>query len=109
MFESKWSGAGNGRIHAYSDPGTIKTIAIADGNKGITEIKDGSVYNSSSRTRLIGNGKILVLENINGYFAAIKIVDVKYKKGTDTRHELSFNFQILSDKSSDFSNKEYGL
>ncbi len=104
MFETKWSGAGNGSIHAYNDPGTIKTIAIADGNKEINEIKDGSVYNSSSRTRLISNGEILVLENINGYFAAIKIDDVKYKSVAGTRHELSFTFQILDDKSSNFSN-----
>jgi len=103
MFETKWSGAGNGRIHTYNDPGTIKTVAIADGNREINEIKDGSVYNSSSRTRLVGNGEILVLENINGYFGAIKIVDVKYKNGADTRHELSFNFQILDDKTSNFS------
>ena len=103
IFETKWSSAANSKIHAYNDPLTIKTIAIADGNTEINEIRDGSLYNSSSRTRLIGNGEILVLQNMNGYFAAIKIVDVKYKNGADTRHELSFNFQILDDKTSNFS------
>lgn len=104
MFETKWSGAGNGTIHAYNDPGTIKTIAIADGNKEINEIKDGSIYNSSSRTRTISNGEILILENINGYFAAIKVIDVKYKNRMSTINELNFDFQILDDKSSNFSN-----
>lgn len=105
MFETKWSSAGNGSIHAYNDPGTIKTIAIADGNKEINEIKDGSVYISNSRTRTISNGEILILENINGYFAAIKINNVKYKNRMSIINELNFDFRILNDKSSDFSDE----
>jgi hypothetical protein len=106
MFETKWSRAGNGTIHAYNEPDTIKTIAIADGNNEISEIKDGSVYNSSSSSRTISNGEILILENINGYFAAIKIIDVKYKNQMSTINELNFDFQILDDKSSNFSSIE---
>lgn len=98
IFETKWSSAGEGVIHAYNDPGTIKTIAIADGNKEIADIKDATVYNSSSRSRTVHNGEILVVENINGYFAAIKIVDVKQKRGAGS-DELTFEYQILDNKS----------
>ncbi len=102
IFETKWSSAGDGSIHAYKDPGTIKTIAIADGNKEIADIKDGSIYNSSSRTRKVCTGEILVIENINGYFSAIKILDVKYKRGVGTINELTFEYRILDDKTSNF-------
>lgn len=103
IFETKWTSAGDGSIHAYNDPGTIKTIAIADGNREINEIKDASVYNSSSRSRTISKGEILVVENINGFFAAIKIIDVKYRQGTrGDRNELSFEYRILDDKTSNF-------
>lgn len=102
IFETKWTGGGDGSIHAYNDPGTIKTIAIADDNKEIADIKDATIYNSSSRTRLISRGEILVIENINGYFAAIKIIDVKYKRGDGTINELTFEYRILGDKTSNF-------
>jgi pyrimidine deaminase RibD-like protein len=103
IFETKWSSAGDGKIHAYNEPGTIKTIAIADGNNEISEIKDASIYNSSSRARTIHKGEILVLENINGFFAAIKIIDVKYKRSAETINELAFEFRILDDKTSNFN------
>jgi len=101
IFETKWTSAGDGVIHAYNDPGTIKTIAIADGNNEITDIKDATIYNSSSRTRTVHNGEILVIENINGYFAAIKIVDVKHKRGAG-RSELTFEYRILDNKTANF-------
>lgn len=102
-FETKWTAAGDGIIHAYKDPGTIKSIAIAEGNKEISTIKDASIYNSSSRTRTINAGQILVVENINGFFAAIKILEVHYKHVEIGRNELSFEFRILPDKTSNFN------
>jgi len=102
IFETKWSSGGEGCIHAYNDPGTIKTIAIADGNKEICEIKDGSIYDSSSRTRLVSNGEILIIENNNGFFAAIKIIDVLYKRSNESRNEINFEYFILDNKTSDF-------
>ncbi|MEO5912256.1 MAG: deaminase [Pelobium sp.] len=102
IFETMWTSAGQGSIHAYNDPGTIKAIAIADGCKEINEIKDGSIYNSSSRARTIHEGEILIVENINGFVAAIKIVGVKIKGGTDSINELNFEFCILDNKTSNF-------
>lgn len=102
-FETKWTAGGDSSIHAYNDPGTIRTIAVADGNNEISEIKDASIYNSSSRSRLINVGQILVVENINGFFAAIKILEVHYKRADSERNELTFEFKIQPDKSSNFT------
>jgi len=104
IFETKWSPAGNQSIHAYNDPGTIRSIAIADGNNEIKEIKDSTIYNSSSRARIVRTGEILVLENINGFKAALKILNVSYKNAGAEINELDFDFRILNDKSSDFTN-----
>jgi len=103
LFETKWSKASNTSIHAYNDPGTIKSIAIADGNNEINEIKDASVYNSSSRARTVCKGEILVIENMNGFFAAIKILDIKDNTRGDNRDELNIKYKILDDKSADFT------
>lgn len=103
IFETKWSKASNTSIHAYNDPGTIKTISIADGNNEIDQIKDGSIYDSSSRTRTILINQILVIENINGYFAALKIMDIKDNTRGDGRDEVTLSFRILPNKKADFT------
>lgn len=103
IFETQWTKASNTSIHAYRDPETIKAIAIADGNNGINEIKDGSIYNFSSRTRTPCIGQILIVENINGFFAAIKIIDIKDDSRGDIRDELTFEYRILNDKSANFT------
>jgi pyrimidine deaminase RibD-like protein len=103
MFETMWSGGSNRCIYAYDDPKTINTISIADGNNEISEIKDASVYEPADRSELINVGQILVLENNNGIWAAIKILEINDKQYGSNRNELSFEFKILPDKSSNFS------
>ncbi len=103
IFETMWTKASDIMIHAYNDPITIKSIAIAEGNIEIDEIKDATVYDSSSRVRTIHRGKILVLENNNGYFAAIKILDIKDSTRNDNRDELYIKYKILDDKTADFT------
>ena len=91
-------------IHVYNDPATIKTISIADGNKLINEIKDGTIYDSTSRTRTVNTNEIVILENNNGFFAAIKILDIKDKsRPNNDRDELYFEYKILDDKTADFT------
>jgi len=103
IFETKWSKADNTSIHAYNDPGTIKTISIADGNYHIKDIKDGSIYDVSSRARTINKNEILILENINGFFAAVKVIEVKDKTRGDGIDELTFEYKILENKTSNFN------
>lgn len=48
--------------------------------------------------------EILILENNNGYFAAIKILDIKDKsRPNNDRDELRFEFAILPDKTYNFT------
>lgn len=103
LFETMWTKGSDTSIYVYNDPASIRTIAIADGFKEIHEVKDGTVYNTSSRSRSVGINEIVILENNNGYFAAIKILDIKDKsRPNNDRDELRFEFVILPDKTSNF-------
>lgn len=104
QFETMWTKADDKSIYVYNDPGTIKTVAIADGNSKITEIKDGSIYDTTSRARTVNKNEIVILENINGYFAAIHIINIMDKsRPNNDRDELTFEYVILPDKTADFT------
>jgi hypothetical protein len=46
-----------------------------------------------------------VVKNVNGYFAALHILEVKDRDRSDNEDELVFEYWILDDKTSDFSAK----
>lgn len=106
LFETKWTKASDKTIYIYNDPASIKSVAIADGFTEINKVKDGSIYDASSRTRLANINEVVIIENNNGYFAAIKILDIKDKfRPNNDRDELRFEFIILPDKSANFAGK----
>ena len=103
IFQTQWSKRGTDSIFAYNETDSVKTIAVADGNTEIIEIKDGSIYDSSSRDQSVAVGEILVLENNNGFYAAIKILSVGVKGQNSTNDELTFEYKILEDKTANFT------
>lgn len=103
IFETKWSKAGDDSIHVYNDMPSVKTVAIAAGARRITDIKDATIYDGSSRARTIKEGEIVVMRNANGHCAAVKVVDVKYSRKSDEHDQLIFEYHILADKTVDFS------
>lgn len=102
-FETKWTKASDISIHAYNDSPTIKGIALSLDVKEIKEIKDAASYDFSSRVRTVREGEILVAQNKNGYYAAVKVTDVKDRTRSDGVDELSFEYLILTNKSSNFT------
>lgn len=103
-FETRWSSASGEAIHAYADSPSVETIALVTDIKNITDISDATIYDTSSGVRTADEREILIVKNINGCYAAIKVIDVKYRgRGSDTKDELTFEYVILSDKSSDFT------
>lgn len=65
-FETAWSRGGNTSIHTYTDPPSIRSVALALGAENITDITDGSVYDTSSRVRSPRLGEIVVWQNTAG-------------------------------------------
>lgn len=102
LFETAWSDGGSNAIHAYTDPPSIQAVALATGASHISEIEDGSVYDTSSRVRTPRVGEILVWQNTSGYFLATKIERLQSRSHGAPADEVVFSYAIAPQKSSDF-------
>jgi len=106
MFETDWSKASNTNIHLYNDPPSIKSVALAKDVDNIKLIKDARIYNSSSRVRTPNLNQITILQNINGFYAAIKIIDIKDDTRGSENDELTFEYVIQTNGTPDFTKIE---
>ena len=103
LFELDFSKSSDWNIQLLNDPSSIRTIALAKGTSDIKSIKDARIYDGSSRIIRPSINQIAVLQNSNGFYAAIKILSIK----DDTRgadfDEVSFEYFIQTNGSPDFS------
>lgn len=95
LFETHWSKASDVSIHAYRSNSSIEGLALVKDTDRIKGIKDASGYNYSSSHRTPAINQIILLRNINGLYAAIKILEIKDDSRQDQYDELVFEFQIL--------------
>ena len=102
QFETRWSKASNTSIHLYNDPPSIHGVAIARGAIEISSVVDASAYDFSSKSRTVNKGGIAILRNTNGFYAALKILDIKDDSRGDEKDELTFRFAIQTDGSASF-------
>lgn len=104
LFETAWSKASGNSIHCYNDPPSITSIGLALDAKEIKDIKNACQYDMSSRSRTVREGEIIILRNINDYFAAIKVIDVKDRtRIPDDQDEITFDYVIQTNRTKDFS------
>lgn len=102
LFETAWSRGGKTAIHAYTDPRSIRSVALALGAHEIAEIADASSYDSSSRVRSPRTGEIVVWQNTLGYWLATK-VEALQSRGHGVEHDkITFSYAIAPHKSADF-------
>ena len=101
-FETAWSGASNTAIHVYTNPPSIRSVALATGVRAIGDIEDASVYDTSSRVRSPHLGEIVVWQNSSSYYAAVKIEMLKSKSHGQTTDEISFTYAIQSNRTLSF-------
>jgi hypothetical protein len=92
-FETAWSRGGNTSIHTYTDPPSIRSVALALGAENITDITDGSVYDTSSRVRSPRLGEIVVWQNTAGYYLATKIEKLQSRNHGSSNDEITFPMQ----------------
>jgi len=103
MFELDFSKSSDWNIQLLNDPSSIRTVAIAKGISEITQITDARIYDGSSRIRRPSINQVAVLQNTNGFYAGIKILNVKDDtRGADT-DEITFDYFIQTNGSPDFS------
>jgi len=101
-FETAWSVGGNTAIHAYSDPPSIRTVALANGVNAIGDIEDASIYDTSSRARTPRLGEVVVWLNTAGYFAATRIEGLKCRLNGDFVDEVTFSYAIQPNRTPSF-------
>lgn len=101
-FETAWSGGSNTSIHAYKDPPSIRSIALAIGVSNILDINDASIYDTSSRVRSPHLGEIVVWQNTAGYFLATKIEKLQSREHGSAVDEITFTYLIAPNKSASF-------
>jgi hypothetical protein len=101
-FETAWSGASKTSIYAYTDPPSIRAVAVAVGVKGIADVVDASIYDTSSRVRNPHLREIAIWQNTAGYFAATRIEKLKSRSHGDEKDEMVFSYVIQPNRTPSF-------
>lgn len=87
-FDTRWSRAGNNSIHAYG------LIGYNTGVKEFPELQDIMGFDFSSHSRTIRTGDIVIFENMNRHFAAVKLGAVKSSSHGNLYDEMVFEYKI---------------
>lgn len=103
LFETQWSKASDTSIHALRDAPSIDSIALVKGAANIAAVRDAAAYDFSSRHRTPRLGEIVLWRNVNGIYAATQIIAIKDDTRGADPDELCFEFLILPDGSTNFS------
>lgn len=103
MFELDFSKSSNYDIYLLNAPESIDSVAIAKNISDIIYITDAREYDYSSRTRCPNIKQVAVIQNKNGFYAAIKILAIKDDSRGDTNDEVTFEYVIQTNGSPDFS------
>jgi TIR domain len=104
-FETYWGKRGAGSIYCLNDPPSIRGVALAPNASKLADIIDASQLDYSSRHRAVHAGHFVVLQNTSGFYAAIKILDVRYDDA-EVLDLMSIKYWILTDGSANFSKTE---
>ncbi len=102
QFETRWSKCNATSIHVYNDAPSIEGVALASGYTSIEQIIDARFLDYRGRTRRPREGEIVVFRNVNGFYAAVQVLDVKDDTRGDDVDELRFRYVIQPDGSDDF-------
>ncbi|MBT2794566.1 hypothetical protein [Paraburkholderia strydomiana] len=103
-FETMWTKASDKVIYLYKDPPSIDAIARAVNVTKISDVNDAATFEFSSRVIQLQTGEVAVLRNVNGYYAALTIRSITDRlRGDSVNDVVSFDYQILSDRSRSFS------
>lgn len=103
QFELKTSAAGADAFHLYNDPASIKGVAVAHGATEISDVSDARSCDFSSRARTIRKGQVAVLKNKDGFFAALKVLEVQDRAHGATADLLKLEYVTLNEGGIDFS------
>lgn len=87
-FNTRWSRAGKNSIHAYGLIGYIPGETVIPGLDRLYN------YDYSSKARTIKTGEIVIFQNLNHHFAAVKLGPVKNSNHGNLYDEMTFEYHI---------------
>ena len=102
MFEIDLDKSSDWDLQLLNDPRSIRTVAIVNDCDEIEDIVDARKYDGSSRIRRPKIGQVAVLQNENGYWAAIKVLGIKDDTRNDDHDEVIFDYVIQTNGSPSF-------
>lgn len=102
-FETAWSGGSTSSIHAYSDPPSIRSVALAVGAHNFQDIPDAALFDTSSRVRSPKIGEIVIWQNSAGYYLATKVESLKSRSHGTSTDEIVFSYVIAQSKAASFA------
>ena len=102
-FETKWTKSSNTSIHVYNDPSSINGVALSHQFESIPQVVKAETLDFTSRVRTPSLGQIVVLRNTEGFYAAIKVLDIGDNSQEDDCDLLRFRYAIQSNGSDSFT------
>ncbi|HEY2452844.1 MAG TPA: toll/interleukin-1 receptor domain-containing protein [Scandinavium sp.] len=102
-FELCFYKSGDQDIQLLNDPVSVNTVAVVKDKNDFSEINDARVYDGSSRTRRPKINQIAILQNSNGFYAAIKILSIKDDTRGAEYDEVTFDYVIQTNGTPDFT------
>lgn len=102
LFETRWSKCNATSIHVYNEAPSIEGVASASGYSAIEQILDARFLDYTGRTRTPREGEIVIFRNVNAFYAAVQVLDVKDDSRGDEIDEVRFRYVILPDRTDDF-------
>jgi hypothetical protein len=103
-FETKWSNGSSTTIHCYNDQGSVRAVDLAPIGTAIQSITSADTFEFTSRAVSPTIGQIVILQNVNGLYAAARVDAVVAPDITPTsKSELRITYWILPDGTCDFS------
>jgi diaminohydroxyphosphoribosylaminopyrimidine deaminase / 5-amino-6-(5-phosphoribosylamino)uracil reductase len=94
IFESHWTKCSNTCIYVYRQ-NNIRSVRIARGNTSLDQLPRPTLFDASS-PEAPQTGEIVFLENSNGYFAALKICEIRVRERGDGHDSVRIQFRILT-------------
>jgi hypothetical protein len=105
LFELSFLKSSDTNIQLTNKPASIEAIAIAKNITAIRQINDARVFDYSSNVRRPKLHQIALLQNKNGFYAAIEILSIQDEIRNDDEDNITFNYFIQSNGSPDFTNE----
>lgn len=93
-FETKWNECGCDSI--YCSSGSMRRIGYNPDYKELPSCEEIEQFDFSSWSKQVKIGEIIILENHNQQFVAIKVTNV-YRNSSDINHLVEFEYKVYDD------------